>query len=245
MRFRYLAMNLPDPSRFAPYGEDLIDNGFCVVPGLLSAAECQAFVGQYDNEAQYRSTIDMARYNFGSGQYRYFDAPLPEQVQELRKRFYELLVGPASVWAERARIAIEFPATFAEYEAAQHNRRQTRPTPLILRYRPGDYNCLHQDISGEQFFPYQMIIVLNQQGEDFNGGDLVLTQQRPRMQTVPYVLKPTQGDCVIFASKYHPCRGQRGYYRTKFRHGVAALTAGERYSLGIIFHNFAAPSVAS
>ena len=234
-------MKIPDSASFVPHAERLLSDGFCVLPQVLNARECLDFIAQYDREQLYRSTVDMARHNFGSGQYRYFDTPLPQCIAQLRTQFYELLVAPAQVWAQRAKVKDNYPATFSAYEALQRRRKQTKPTPLILRYTAGDYNCLHQDISGESYFPYQMIFFLSQQGQDFEGGELVLTQQRPRMQTIPHIVKPDRGNCVIIASKYHPCAGKRGHYRTTFRHGVGKITDGERFSLGIIFHNYAAP----
>ncbi len=235
-------MNVPAPAAFAPYADALLSRGFCRLPGLLSAGECRDFIAQYDREQQYRSTIDMARYNFGSGQYRYFADPLPERIAQLRAQFYELLVATANTWSQRMKRGEGFPARFADYEKTQHGHQQTTPTPLILRYHPGDYNCLHQDISGEHYFPYQMIIALSQPGRDFDGGELVFTQQRPRMQTIPHIVIPQQGDVVIVTAKHHPCLGKRGYYRSEFRHGVAEVTRGERFCLGIIFHNYAGPA---
>lgn len=232
-------MKIPESTSFVPCAERLLSDGFCLLPRVLNAAECRGFIAQYDKEQIYRSTVDMARHNFGSGQYRYFDKPLPERIAHLRTRFYELLVEPARVWALRVKVDDSYPATFKAFEASQQRRKQTKPTPLILHYGAGDYNCLHQDISGESYFPYQVILFLSQHGRDFEGGELVLTQQRPRMQTIPHVIKPDRGDCVIIASKYHPCAGKRGSYRTTFKHGVGKVTHGERYSLGIIFHNYA------
>lgn len=232
-------MKIPNSTSFTRSAETLLSEGFCRLPKVLSADECRDFIAQYDKEQLYRSTVDMARYNFGSGQYRYFDKPLPERIVLLRARFYELLVKPAQQWAQRTKVSKVYPASFKAFETSQKRRKQTIPTPLILRYTCGDYNCLHQDISGEYYFPYQMIFSLSQQGRDFEGGELILAQQRPRMQTIPHILKPDQGDCVIISSKYHPCAGKRGNYRTTFKHGVGKITSGERYSLGIIFHNYA------
>ncbi len=232
-------MNIPASGSFSHYADELLCRGFCVLPEVLNAVECRDFTAQYDREQRYRSTIDMSRYNFGSGQYRYFADPLPERVAKLRARFYELLVGAANTWSQRVNSEQHFPARFPDYEREQQGHRQTTPTPLILRYRAGDYNCLHQDISGEHYFPYQLIIALSQRGQDFEGGELVLTQQRPRMQTIPHIVKLDRGDCVIVAARHHPSAGKRGYYRSAFRHGVAQVTGGERYSLGIIFHNYA------
>lgn len=231
-------MQLPDATSFAPYEDTLITDGFCLIPKVLNENDCQQFISQYKNEQLYRSTIEMKRYNFGSGQYRYFAAPLPEVIMQLRLSFYELLSKTANDWASRAKITMTYPATYNEYEESQYRENQTKPTPLILRYTKGDYNCLHQDISGEFYFPYQIVFVLSQQRKDFEGGEIVLTQQRPRRQTIPHIIKPNKGDCLIISSNYHPCQGARGNYRTTFRHGVGKITDGERYSLGIIFHNY-------
>jgi len=233
-------LQLPDTTGFAPYEDALLNEGFCLIPQVLNNLECQQFIAQYENEQLYRSTIEMKRYNFGQGQYRYFDAPLPKSIMALRRNVYARLVKPANTWATLAKINTTYPARYDDFEASQHSQNQTKPTPLILRYTTGDYNCLHQDISGESYFPYQMIIVLSQRGKDFEDGDIILTQQRPRMQTIPHVIKPNKGDGLIIASNYHPCQGTRGTYRTTFKHGVGKVTRGERFSLGIIFHNYAA-----
>ena len=231
-------MKIPDHQSFAPWEETLIGDGYCLVPQVLDDGDCRQFIAQYAREQLYRSTINMQRHNFGSGQYRYFDEPLPQHIMCLRKEFYELLAPSAQNWAVRAKVNASYPATFRAFEASQHREGQKRPTPLILRYTAGDYNCLHQDISGDSYFPYQLIFLLSEPGQDFDGGELVLTQQRPRMQTIPHIVRPNRGDCVIITSNYHPCEGKRGTYRTTFRHGVGKITRGERYSLGIIFHNY-------
>jgi len=233
-------LQLPDTIGFASYEHTLLTEGFCLIPQVLNEAECQQFIAQYENEQLYRSTIEMKRYNFGRGQYRYFNAPLPETIISLRNNFYTLLARPANTWATLVKTDTVYPTNYHEFEAQQQHQNQTKPTPLILRYHSGDYNCLHQDISGEHYFPYQVIIVLSQKGIDFEDGEIILTQQRPRMQTIPHVIKPNKGDALILTSNYHPCQGTRGTYRTTFKHGVGKITRGERYSLGIIFHNYAA-----
>lgn len=232
-------MQLPDATRFAPYEKALLADGFCLIPQVLDEGDCRQFISQYEKEQLYRSTVEMQRYNFGRGQYRYFAAPLPATILQLRRGFYELLCHTANSWAGLAKMNITYPATYEAFEASQQRHQQTKPTPLILRYTEGDYNCLHQDIAGEFYFPYQIIFVLSRREEDFTGGDIVLTQQRPRMQTIPHVIKPNRGDGLIICSNHHPCQGSRGTYRTTFRHGVGKITHGERYSLGIIFHNYA------
>jgi len=232
-------LQLPDASSFVAYENVLLTDGFCLIPEVLNEDDCQHFIAQYKNAQLYRSTIEMQRYNFGSGQYRYFAAPLPATIMQLRRGFYGLLSKSANNWARLAKMNTTYPVTFSEFEASQHSQNQTKPTPLILRYTKGDYNCLHQDIAGGIYFPYQMIFILSQQGEEFEGGEIILTQQRPRMQTIPHVIKPNKGDCLIISSNHHPCRGTRGTYRTTFRHGVGKITDGECYSLGIIFHNYA------
>ena len=231
-------MQLPDATNFSLHNDTLLCEGFCLIPKVLNESDCLEFIAQYDQEQLYRSTIEMKRYNFGRGQYRYFAAPLPETIMQLRRGFYELLSKPANTWAKLTKVNTTYPATYAEFEASQHQQNQSKPTPLVLRYKKGDYNCLHQDISGEFYFPYQIIFVLSQQEEDFEGGEIILTQQRPRMQTIPHIIKANRGDCLIISSNYHPCQGTRGTYRTTFKHGVGKITEGERYSLGIIFHNY-------
>jgi len=232
-------LQLPDATSFISYENTLLTDGFCLIPKVLNESDCQQFIAQYKNEQLYRSTIEMKHYNFGSGQYRYFTAPLPEAIMQLRLSFYELLSKAANNWARRAKINMIYPVTHSEFEEYQRRENQTKSTPLILRYTKGDYNCLHQDISGEVYFPYQIIFVLSQQRKDFEGGEIILTQQRPRRQMIPHIIKPNKGDCLIISSNYHPCQGARGTYRTTFRHGVGKITDGERYSLGIIFHNYA------
>ncbi|WP_341678031.1 2OG-Fe(II) oxygenase [Niveibacterium sp. SC-1] len=211
--------------------------GWAMVPGLLSPTQCRTAAALYDGEAGFRSRVVMARHGFGSGEYKYFDYPLPEGVQWLRERFYPPLAQLANRWAERLGEARRFPAAHADFLAQCRAAGQTRATPLLLRYRAGDYNCLHQDLYGEAVFPLQMAILLDRPGEDFEGGEFVLTEQRPRMQSRVQVVPLRQGDAVIFAVNQRPVQGARGSYRVAMRHGVSRLTHGQRHTLGVIFHD--------
>ena len=179
----------------------------------------------------------MARYGFGLGEYRYFCYPLPTQVQVLRENLYRMLAPLANCWAERLNDATRFPDTHVEYVAHCHAASQPRPTPLLLRYRSGDYNCLHQDIYGPCAFPFQVICLLSEPGRDFAGGELILVEQRPRRQSRASVLPLRAGDGVVIATNHVPRRGTRGYYRATLKHGVSTVTCGERFTLGVIFHD--------
>jgi uncharacterized protein len=210
-----------------------------VLPGLLAADQCDAVAGLYGDTPAFRSHVVMARHGFGSGEYRYFTYPLPDLVQELRTELYPRLAPTANVWHERMGMGVRFPDTHAEFLARCHAAGQRRPTPLLLRYGPGDYNCLHQDLYGEHVFPLQVATLLSQPGDDFEGGEFVLTEQRPRMQSRPAVVPLAKGDAVVFAVNSRPHRGTRGDYRVMLRHGVSALRAGCRHTMGIIFHDAA------
>lgn len=208
----------------------------CATTGpLLSRAECASLAARYDGEG-FRSHIIMARHGFGQGEYKYFARPLPEPVQVLREGLYAVLAPVARDWARRMNRPVTYPASHAEYAAACHATGQTRPTPLLLRYGPGDYNCLHQDLYGDQHFPLQVAFLLSSPA-DFEGGEFVLTEQRPRMQSRAEVVTLRQGEGVIFAVNERPVRGTRGDYRVKLRHGVSRLRTGHRHTLGIIFHD--------
>lgn len=217
--------------------EALDANGWAVLPRLLPPDACTALAERYDSPEQFRSHIVMARHGFGRGEYRYFAYPLPGPVQELRTQLYPPLAGIANRWHERMGVARRFPAQHAEWLAECHAAGQTRPTPLLLRYGPGDYNCLHQDIYGDHVFPLQAAVLLSEPGRDFAGGEFVLTEQRPRMQSRAAVVPLGQGDAVVFAVHQRPVRGSRGDYRVTMRHGVSAVHLGERHTLGIIFHD--------
>jgi hypothetical protein len=211
--------------------------GHAVTPPLLSAAECDELAALFDG-GRFRSTIDMARYRFGDGRYRYFDHPLPETIAALRSSFYRHLAPIANHWAELLQGQnARFPLAHEELLARCRAAGQTRPTPLILRYGPGDWNALHQDLYGEVFFPFQILTILDRPGVDFEGGQFVLLEQRPRAQSRAHVLTPAQGAFVIFPTNQRPNRGRSGYHRVGMRHGVATVTAGRRTALGIIFHD--------
>ncbi|HEY2772167.1 MAG TPA: 2OG-Fe(II) oxygenase [Solirubrobacteraceae bacterium] len=215
----------------------LDSTGHAVTPQLLSGPECGEIANLFD-EGRFRSTIDMARHRFGDGRYRYFDHPLPAVIQDLRAAFYPRLSQVANRWAGLLRGENPtFPETHEELLARCRAAGQTRPTPLILRYREGDWNALHQDLYGEVFFPFQVLTVLSRRGEDFDGGEFVLLEQRPRAQSRAHVLAPPQGAFVIFPTRERPNRGANGYHRIGMRHGVATVTRGERTALGVIFHD--------
>nr|WP_233528216.1 2OG-Fe(II) oxygenase [Cupriavidus sp. P-10] len=215
----------------------LDDYGCAAIRGLLAEAECRALAARYEQEGLYRSRIVMARHGFGQGEYKYFAYPLPDIVGALRTALYPHLVPVANRWNAAMGIDTRYPAVHADYLARCHQAGQSRPTPLLLRYGPGDYNCLHQDLYGEHVFPLQVAVLLSEPGRDFTGGEFVMTEQRPRMQSRAEVVSLRQGDAVVFAVSQRPVQGSRGSYRVNLRHGVSRLHAGQRYTLGIIFHD--------
>ncbi|MGD9664416.1 MAG: 2OG-Fe(II) oxygenase [Novosphingobium sp.] len=230
--------------RIAGYGWKQIaamldQSGWAVLPSLLDQAECERLAMLYGPSDIFRSHIHMARHGFGLGEYRYFRYPLPGPVQALREGFYTQLVPIANRWQERMGLEERFAPDHAGFLACCHQAGQARPTPLLLEYVAGDYNCLHQDLYGDHVFPLQMAVLLSQPGEDFTGGEFVLTEQRPRMQSRASVVPLSKGDGVVFAVKIRPHRGTRGDYRVKMRHGVSMLHSGKRHTLGIIFHDAA------
>ncbi len=216
---------------------ELNSQGSAVMPQLLSAAQCQALVRLYPDSRHFRSRVVMQRHGFGQGEYQYFSYPLPETVARLRATLYPELVGLANAWNEAMGIAVRYPEDHAGFLARCHAAGQRRPTPLLLQYGPGDYNCLHQDLYGEHVFPIQVAVLLSRPGEDFSGGELVLTEQRPRLQSRVEVVPLAQGDAVLFAVHQRPVQGSRGFYRVTMRHGVSRLRSGQRHTLGIIFHD--------
>lgn len=219
---------------------DTIDRQGWVTTGpLLAPDERKALIAEYNEDRLYRSTIVMSRHGFGQGEYRYFAYPLPPLIQQLRQGLYERLVPLANRWREALGVAEPFPSKFEEYILRCHAAGQVRPTPLLLRYGPGDYNCLHQDLYGELNFPLQAAFLLSDPGADFIGGELVLTEQRPRMQSKVAVVPLQAGEAVIFAVNHRPVEGTRGTYRVTMRHGVSPLREGQRHSLGIILHDAA------
>jgi uncharacterized protein len=214
-------------------------DGFATAPGLLTARECAALVALYDQAARFRSRVVMARHGYGRGEYQYFDHPLPGLVAGVRAAAYPHLAPVANAWAARLGREAAFPATLAELHARCRQAGQTRPTPLLLKYGPGDYNCLHQDIYGDLVFPLQIAVLLSDPAADFTGGAFVLTEQRPRMQSRVDVVPLARGDAVIFPVHHRPVPGKRGDYRVNVRHGVSRVRDGSRFTLGIIFHDAA------
>ncbi len=215
----------------------LDERGYALTSPLLSPAECDELIGLYADCQGFRSRVVMERHNFGRGEYQYFAAPLPALVAELRESFYPPLADIANRWMERMNQVERFPPALAEFIAVCHRHRQTRPTPLLLRYEANDYNCLHQDLYGEVAFPLQAACVLNQHGRDYTGGEFLLNEQRPRAQTRGEAITIDQGQFIIFPNRYRPVRGTRGDYRVNMRHGLSRLRSGERYCLGVIFHD--------
>lgn len=218
-------------------GAELDRYGCARVPGLISASECDALASLYPHDALYRSRVVMARHGFGRGEYKYFAYPLPAIVAELRATIYPHLAPVANRWNQALGIDVRYPKDHAIFLDRCHAAGQTRPTPLILQYGPDDYNCLHQDLYGEHVFPLQVAILLSAPGRDFTGGEFVLTEQRPRMQSRAEVVPLTQGDAVIFAVHGRPVQGTRGVYRVNLRHGVSRIRSGHRHTVGIIFHD--------
>jgi hypothetical protein len=216
---------------------ELDAHGCALVPGLLDADACRRVAQWYEVAARFRATVTMARHGFGRGEYRYFAYPLPEPVAGLRARLYPPLAEVANRWNATLGEPVRFPATHEAFLARCHAAGQTRPTPLLLRYGPGDYNCLHQDLYGEHVFPLQVAVLLAEPGRDFEGGEFVLTEQRPRMQSRVEVVPLRQGDAVVFPVRHRPVAGARGAYRVNLRHGVSRVRAGARRTLGIIFHD--------
>ncbi len=211
--------------------------GCAVIEKLLTPHECIALTELYPDHNHFRSRIVMGRHGFGRGEYKYFAYPLPDVVAELRGLLYAPLSSVANRWNEAMGIDIRYPDGHDDFLKRCHAAGQTRPTPLLLQYGAGDYNCLHQDIYGEHVFPLQVAILLSEPGLDFTGGEFVLTEQRPRMQSRPEVVPLHQGDAVVFAVHHRPVQGARGFYRVNLRHGVSRIRSGERHTLGVIFHD--------
>jgi hypothetical protein len=211
--------------------------GYVVLPALLDAAECRALVAAYESPAGFRSRVVMARHGYGSGEYKYFAYPLPDTVANLRSALYPHLAGLANDWSAAMGSDISYPSDHAGFLDICHRAGQVKPTPLLLRYGAGDYNRLHQDLYGEHVFPLQATILLSAPGQEFTGGELVLVEQRPRMQSRAEIVPLGQGDGVIFAVRQRPVRGVRGFHRVTMRHGVSRVTAGHRMTLGVIFHD--------
>jgi hypothetical protein len=216
---------------------ELAAHGCATIPGVLTEEECRTLAESYGDDTLFRSRVVMARHGFGRGEYKYFGYPLPPLIAGLRGALYERLAGVANRWNEVLGVDVRYPAGHEAFLARCHEAGQERPTPLLLQYGEGDYNCLHQDIYGENVFPLQIAFLLSQPGRDFTGGEFALTEQRPRMQSRVEVVPLQQGDGVIFPVHYRPVRGTKGWYRVNMRHGVSRLRSGRRYTLGMILHD--------
>ena len=224
---------------WGPLAEHLHRRGFAVLRSLLGQADCAELASLYGEAEPFRSHIVMARHGFGQGEYKYFADPLPSPVARLRRDLYVGLAPVANRWSALLGDDRRFPETLAAFQKQCHAAGQTKPTPLLLRYGPGDYNCLHQDLYGSLAFPIQATVLLSRSGSDFAGGEFVLTEQRPRRQSRAQVVSLDQGDCVLFAVNHRPGEGRHGHYRVTHRHGVSEVTRGQRMTLGIIFHDAA------
>jgi hypothetical protein len=212
-------------------------HGFAMLSDMLSAPECKMIAGLYDDDTRFRSKVTMSRHGFGRGEYKYYAYPLPKMIAELRSSLYPRLAPIADRWNETMGIQVRYPATHEEFIERCHAAGQTRPTPLLLKYGADDYNCLHQDLYGEHVFPFQVVFLLSEPGIDFTGGEFVLTEQRPRMQSRAEVVPLGRGDAAIFAVSHRPVAGSRGYYRVNLRHGVSRVRSGHRHTTGVIFHD--------
>lgn len=217
--------------------EQLDAAGHAIVASLLEPRECTQLARLYECDDGFRSRVVMSRHGFGRGEYKYFAYPLPTLVESLRSSLYPSLAGIANRWHERLNVPVRFPEEHRSFLERCHSAGQTRPTPLLLQYATGDYNCLHQDLYGEHVFPLQVVLLLSSPGHDFTGGEFILTEQRPRMQSRASVVPLRQGDAAIFAVRHRPVRGSRGDYRVNMRHGVSTVTCGRRHTLGIVFHD--------
>jgi hypothetical protein len=219
--------------------DSLLNSGYARLGTLLSPEECDATRALYSNQDLFRSRIDMERYRFGRGEYQYFAYPLPLWINQLRHDLYARLAPVATEWMAALNLPVEFPQSLDAFLAQCHEAGQNRPTPLLLHYGAGDFNCLHQDLYGDIVFPFQVVIGLSRPDEDFTGGELLLVEQRPRAQSVGHAIRLQQGEGVVITTRYRPVKGARGYYRTNFRHGVSPVLSGERFTMGVIFHDAA------
>ncbi|MDP9082108.1 MAG: 2OG-Fe(II) oxygenase [Bacteroidota bacterium] len=217
--------------------ESMNSTGYAIIPSLILPDDCKDLIENYSNPSAYRKTVVMERYRYGLGEYKYFNYPLPPLVQQVREQVYPRLAPIANSWMKVLNIDKTFPDTFAELQQLCHANKQEKPTALILKYGPGGFNTLHQDLYGDIYFPMQLVMFLNEPDEDYTGGEFVLTEQVPRAQSKAIVLKPRKGDVLIFTTNFRPVKGTKGYYRVNMKHGVSALHSGERYTLGVIFHD--------
>ena len=218
--------------------ESLSERGYAVTDSLLSPEECAGLITLYNDASRFRSQVIMERYRFGIGDYKYFANPVPELVSEIRQKTYPHLAEVANQWAEKlGDKAAKYPSEHEDFLRTCHKAGQTKPTPLMLHYEAGGYNCLHQDLYGEVSFPLQMVLLLGQRGRDWEGGEFILVEQQPRAQSKPEVVVADQGQAIIFTTRHRPVKGSRGYYRVNLRHGVSRVHRGTRFTLGIIFHD--------
>jgi len=215
---------------------DMHEKGYSHVPGVLPEAYCDEFIADYDRPI-YRKTVVMERHRFGIGEYKYYDYPLPAFIQTAREFVYPKVAPVANEWSQRLNLDVRFPDDFASFQRLCRGQGQARPTPLILKYGKGGFNTLHQDLYGEIWFPIQLAFFLNQPGDDYTGGEFVMTEQVPRAQSKAIVLRPRKDDMIIFTTNFRPVRGSRGFYRANMRHGVSEVLSGQRYTLGVIFHD--------
>ncbi len=217
--------------------KELHDIGFVVIQNILTEKECASLIAAYTEDKKYRKTISMERYRFGSGEYKYFQYPLPELINQIREKVYAYIAPVANQWMEELKLEKRFPISHHEMKKLCQEHGQDKPTDLILKYGKGGYNTLHQDLYGDIYFPMQIVFVLNQTDQDYTGGEFVITEQIPRAQSKVNVLKPNLGDMVIFTTNFRPVKGAKGFYRVNMKHGVSPLHKGQRHSLGIIFHD--------
>lgn len=217
--------------------QSLWERGYAKTSSLLTPSECAELIALYTDDTKFRSRVDMARYRFGVGEYKYFADPLPPLVQALRTHLYPPLAAIANRWMEALHLPEQYPANLSKLLAQCHQHGQTKPTPLLLHYEAGGYNCLHQDLYGEVVFPLQLACVLSRRDQDYTGGEFLLLEQRPRAQSRGEAITLDQGQIVLFTTRYRPARGVHGYYRATVRHGASTVSSGSRYTLGVIFHN--------
>lgn len=217
--------------------DSLNEKGYAIVRNVLTRTQCHELCNLYKNDSLFRNTVNMQQYRFGIGEYKYFNYPLPPAIQSLREMYYALLAVVANEWMMKLELPLKFSLLHADFLKTCLGRGQSRPSPLMLRYKQGGFNTLHQDIYGEVFFPFQVVVPLTQPGVDHEGGEFVLTEQIPRSQSRVHVLKPDQGDAVIFTTNFRPVKGSKGYYRANVKHGISEIKSGVRYALGIIFHD--------
>lgn len=229
--------NRLDGKNWESIGENLTHKGYSVVENVLTHSECEQLIANYDIEGLYRKTIAMERYRFGSGEYKYFRYPLPELITDIRETVYAHIAPVANKWMKALQIDKVYPATHEAFKQICHSHNQDKPTILILKYGKDGFNTLHQDLYGEVWFPFQLVLFLNEPGEEYTGGEFVLTESIPRAQSKANVIQPKKGDMLLFTTNFRPVKGSKGYYRATMKHGVSPLHSGNRHTLGIIFHD--------